>query len=69
MTQLTLTISNPKDAILIKKLLAKFDSVTISKTARKRKTGLDEALEDVTAGRVTTYNSVDEMFEKLDIEL
>lgn len=69
MTQITLTISDPKDATLIKKLLAKFDSVTISKTERKRKTGLDEALEDVAAGRVTTYNSVDEMFEKLGIEL
>ncbi|WP_297073542.1 hypothetical protein [uncultured Duncaniella sp.] len=41
----------------------------ISKTESKRKTGLDEALEDVAAGRVTTYNSVDEMFEKLGIEL
>ena len=69
MTQITLTISDPKDASLIKKLLAKFDSVTISKPERKRKTGLDEALEDVAAGRVTTYNSVDEMFEKLGIEL
>lgn len=69
MTQITLTISDPKDATLIKKLLAKFDSVTITKTERKRKTGLDEALEDVAAGLVTTYNSVNEMFEKLGIEL
>lgn len=69
MTQLTLTISDPKDVTLIKKLLAKFDSVTISKPARKRKTGLDEALEDVKAGRVTRYDSVDEMFEKLGIDL
>ena len=69
MTQITLTISDPKDATLIKKLLAKFDSVTITTTERKRKTGLDEALEDVAVGRVTTYNSVDEMFEKLGIEL
>lgn len=69
MTQITLTITDPKEASLIRKLLAKFDSVTISKPARKRKTGLDEALEDVAAGRVTEYNSVDEMFEKLGIKL
>ncbi len=69
MTQITLTISDPKDASLIKKLLAKFDSVTISKPERKRKTGIDEALEDVAAGRVTRYDSVDEMFEKLGIQL
>lgn len=69
MTQFTLTIEDPKDASLIKKLLAKFDGVTLKKTATRRKTGLDEALEDVAACRVTTYNSVDEMFEKLGIEL
>lgn len=66
MTQITLTISDPKDATLIKKLLAKFDSVTISKTERKRKTGLDEALEDVAAGRVYHAVSVEDLFDQLD---
>lgn len=65
MTQITLTISDPRDASLIKKLLAKFDSVTISKPTRKRKTGLDEALEDVAAGRVTRYESADDMFREI----
>lgn len=69
MTQITITISDPKEASLIKQLLKKFDSVTISKPARKRKTGLDEALEDVAAGRVTRYDSVDDMFKELGIEL
>lgn len=69
MTQITLTINDPKEASLIKQLLKKFDSVTISKPARKRKTGLDEALEDVAAGRVTRYDSVDDMFKELGIEL
>lgn len=68
MTQITLNITDPKEASLIKKLLAKFDSVTISKPSRKRKTGLDEALEDVAAGRVTHYDSVDEMFKALNID-
>ena len=44
MTQFTITVTDPKEASLIKKLLAKFDSVTITKPAYKRKTGLDEAL-------------------------
>lgn len=66
MTQITLTINDPKDASLIKKLLKKFDSVTISKTTTKRKTGLDEALEDVAAGRVYHANSVDDLFLQLD---
>lgn len=68
MTQITLTISDPRDASLIKKLLAKFDSVTISKPTRKRKTGLDEALEDVAAGRVTRYESADDMFRELGLK-
>ena len=66
MTQITLTIDDPKEATLLRQLLKKFNSVTISRPARERKTGLDEALDDVAAGRVTTYNSVDEMFNQLD---
>lgn len=67
MTQITLTISDPRDASLIKKLLAKFDSVTISKPTRKRKTGLDEALEDVAAGRVTHCESVEDFFKEMEL--
>lgn len=66
MTQLLLTINDPNEASLIKKLLAKFDSVTISKPARKRKTGLDEALEDVKAGRVYHADSVEDLFDQLN---
>jgi len=66
MTQLTLTISDPKDASLIRKLLKKFDSVTISRSARQRKTGLDEALEDVAAGRVYHAESVEDLFRQLN---
>ena len=66
MTQLLLTINDPNEASLIRKLLAKFDSVTISKPARKRKTGLDEALEDVKAGRVYHAESVEDLFNQLD---
>ena len=67
MTQITLTITDPKDASLIKKLLAKFDSVTISKPARRRKTGIDEALEDVKAGRVYHCDSVEDFFKEMGV--
>lgn len=67
MTQFTLTITDPKEATLIRKLLAKFDSVTISKPSRKRKTGIDEALEDVQAGRVTRYDSVEDFFKEMGV--
>lgn len=68
MTQLLLTISDPKEASLLKKLIAKFDSVTISRPARKRKTGLDEALEDVKAGRVYHCESVEDFFKEMGAE-
>lgn len=67
MTQLTLTISDPKDATLIKKLLAKFNSVTIKQSRPKRKTGLDEALEDVAAGRTSRYDSVNDFFQEMGL--
>ncbi|MBD5210453.1 MAG: hypothetical protein HDS77_04170 [Bacteroidales bacterium] len=67
MPQYTLTINDPKDASLIKKLLAKFDGVTLQKTTGKRKTGLDEALDDVKAGRVSKYDSVDDFFKEMGV--
>ena len=66
MTQIILTISNSQDATLIKKLLAKFDSVVISNTKKKRKTGLDEALEDVAEGRVYHASDVEDLFKQLN---
>lgn len=67
MTQITLTITDPKEASIIKQLLAKFDSVTISKSVIIRKTGLDEAIDDVKAGRVTRYSSVEDFFKEMGV--
>lgn len=66
MTQITLTISDPREGLLIINLLAKFDSVVISDTRKKRKTGLDEALEDVAEGRVFHSTDVDDLFKQLN---
>ncbi len=66
MTQFTLTIDDPKDVSLIKKLLAKFDGVTLKKANSKRKTGIDEALEDVACGRVYHAENVEDLFNQLE---
>lgn len=66
MTQITLTIADPKEASLLRKLLEKFDSVTISTPTSQRKTGLDEALEDVKAGRVYHAENIDDLFDQLN---
>lgn len=66
MTQLTLTITDPKEASLIKKLLKKFDSVTVSQCRSKHKTGIEEAMDDVRVGRVYNADSVEDLFRQLD---
>lgn len=67
MTQLILNIENARDVSLIKRLIAKMDGITIVKSERKRKTGLDEALEDVAAGRVSRYESVEDFFKEMGL--
>ncbi len=69
MTQLTLNIENPAVLPGIKEFLDKIQGVTIvsSTSVRKRKTGIDLALEDVRKGRVNTYKSSEELFQKLGI--
>ncbi|MCC8037378.1 MAG: hypothetical protein LIP02_04470 [Bacteroidales bacterium] len=69
MTQLLLTIEDESKVSALKKVLQMMDGVYVTKPHKKRKTGLDLAFEDVAAGRVTKWNSVEEMFEKLNIPI
>ncbi|MDE6514536.1 MAG: response regulator [Bacteroidales bacterium] len=66
MTQLILNIENVKILPSLKKILGAIEGVSIaqSKTV-KRKSGLDEALEDIEAGRVYHAESTDEMFKQI----
>ncbi len=66
MTQLILNIDDPKEARLLRQLITKFTSVTVAKAPRRRKTGLDEALKDVAAGRVYHAVDVDDFFRQLN---
>lgn len=65
MTQLTLNIEKPSVLRALKSLIKEMDGVTIAKSACKRKSGLEEALEDVRAGRVHHADSVDDMFRQI----
>ncbi|MBP5772096.1 MAG: hypothetical protein J6W75_12235 [Bacteroidaceae bacterium] len=57
------------------KMLVGVESVKVHKTTREKdyditKTaGYREAMDDVKNGRVTTYDSVDDMFKKLEINV
>ncbi len=63
----TLSLNIPKDDIkLLKDLVKKFGW----KINRKKKTGLEEAMDDIKHGRVYgPYDSVDEMFKSMGIHV
>lgn len=62
MTQLTINIENKSILPHLKKILNAIEGVSIAKPAKK-KCGLEEALDDVKAGRVHYADSVDDMFK------
>ena len=63
----TLSLNIPKDDIkLLKDLVKKFGW----KINRKKKTGLEEAMDDIKHGRVYgPYDSVDEMFKSMGVHV
>ena len=64
MTQLVLNIESPAVARAIKSLVKNIAGVEVVGTKlKKKKTGFELAMEDVKAGRVTEYSSVEEMIE------
>ncbi|MBD5357939.1 MAG: hypothetical protein HDR88_18920 [Bacteroides sp.] len=66
MTQLVLNIADPSVLPTLKKVVKAFKGVTIDNPEKKHKNSLDEALEDVRAGRVSgPFNSVDELMAHL----
>ena len=67
MIQITINIEDKSILPHLKKILNAIDGVSIAKPEKKRKTGLDEAYEDVRAGRISHFESADEMFKAFGI--
>lgn len=65
MTQLTLNIEDNATVKIIKKILKAFDGVTIIKQTKPHKSGIEEAYDDVRAGRVCSDANVDEMLNRI----
>lgn len=66
MTQLIINVEDPKLLAPLKKILNAMNGVSIVKTKRRR-CGLDEALDDVRKGRVRIYKSAQDMYTVLGI--
>lgn len=68
MTQLTINIEDKSILPHLKKILNAIDGVSIAKSAnKKKKSGIEEAYEDIKAGRVTHFENVNEMFAAFGI--
>lgn len=68
MTQLTITVEDKSILPHLKKILNAIEGVSVTTPAKKkRKTGLEEAFEDVRAGRITHYESADALFKAFGI--
>ena len=67
MTQLTINIEDKSILPHLRKILNALEGVSIAKSVKKKKCGLDEALEDVKAGRVKRFESMEDLFKDLGI--
>ena len=70
MTQLTLQFENNAIKNHILKIIELMNGVTVVKPqpkTRTKKSGMDEALVDVKAGRVSEYASVDDFFKEMGL--
>ncbi len=66
MTQLTINIEDKAILPHLKKILNAIDGVSIAKPEKKKhKSGLDQAMDDMRAGRITHCDSVDDMFNRI----
>ena len=67
MEQIIINVENPSILPSLKRVLKAIEGISIVKAKKQKKSGLDEALEDVKEGRVTKYESAEAMFDALGI--
>ena len=67
METLTIQVKNHNVMEALKKVLGAMSGVVVLSEKKVKMTGLEEAMDDVRHGRVTEYESADDMFDKLGI--
>lgn len=67
METLTIQVEDRNVMSGLKKVLKSMNGVVIVPAKKKKRTGLEEAMDDIRHGRVTEYRSADDMFKKLGL--
>ena len=65
MQQVVINVENTSILPSLRKILNSLDGVSIAHKLRRKKSGVEEAEEDIRMGRVYKANNVDEMFEQI----
>lgn len=65
--QLVVSVSDPALLTKLKNAIKMLNGVTAISVVKQKKTGMEEARDDIRHGRVTEYASAEDMFEKLGI--
>lgn len=65
MEQIIINVEDKSILRSLRKILSSLNGVSIAKPVKKRKSGLDEAIEDVKEGRVYTAANSEEMFKHI----
>ena len=66
MTQLTINVENNSILPHLKKILNALDGVSIAKPEkRKHKSGIEEAFDDIQAGRIYHAKNTDDLFHQI----
>ena len=63
MTQITINVQDKNLVSHLKKILSAIDGVTIASTVRSKKSGIEEAYDDIRNGRVYHAENVDSLFK------
>ncbi len=66
MTEITLKVTDESLLPMLRKLFRSMEGVEMV-THRRKKSGIEKALDDVKAGRVTEWDSPDQMFDALSL--
>ena len=66
MTEITLKVTDESLLPMLRKLFRSMEGVEMV-THRRKKSGIEKALDDVKAGRVTEWDSPDQMFDVLSL--